>query len=311
LQMVTVIGTPTPLLADKPYFVTSYVHCHAGLLLFAAPRKMLSGRSLYLLDGAGRVVSSLPWNRQGSLLRDAAGDIWFRGPEQTTLLSVTEEQIEDAGTSIPTIEFDEGIVKIEMISGQKYYFRNLLLDHQQADFYCYDHQTGTCSSFLTITDALGLKLRETRGIFETNEFEKRFGEMCFFRPVFAPMALKGDTVLVFDFTDGKILQLDSFHRIIHETDIPFYQRKDLKRLLIHDVAAGRFYVVFENRGIVTICETDPETGNTGFEIVLPAFPFIEQITVDRGELFFLYNDGDERSYQRIYRMPLGVMMASD
>jgi hypothetical protein len=311
LRAFTVFSAPAPLLADKPYYVTSYVHSAAGLLLFATPQKMPSRSSFYLLDTEGNVLASCPWSKQGVLFEDAAGDVWFRGKDQTVLLSVTGNNIMVTETSMPSRDFDAGIARIEVANGDRYYFKNLQYDNQRADFYCYDDQTGKCSSFLTIADPLGMKLRETRDIFETNDFERRFSEMCFFKPVFAPITTKGDTILIFDFIGEKILTLDRKEEVINETAIAVLCRKNLQRELIRDKVTGKFYVLCLKAGISTICEADPLTGNPGMETIIPSFPYIKDISVNNGVVYFLYRETGENSYQRIYRMPLGVMMASN
>ncbi len=304
LKPVSVTALPTPLLADKPWYVTSYVHCRAGLLLFAAPRRMLSQRSLSLVNEKGDVMATLPWSHEGTLMLDAAGDVWFIGRKTAMLLDVSPKSIAATDLNIPIAEFDAGIARIELKHGDRYFFRHLTFDNQKADFYVYDHRAKICDAFCTIADEKGMKLRETRDIFETNEFERRFGEMCFFRPVLAHLLVKDSNLLLVDYSGGEILYFDSSLTLSAKVPIAYHQDKSFERTFIYDKVLQKYYALFEKNGVLAMREVDLATGQPGIEITLPDFPFTEEITVHNGNLWFLYCDTNEQSYKRIYKLPL-------
>lgn len=305
LKTFTLTALPTPLLPEKPWYITSYVHCNAGLLLFAAPRKNLSKRSLYLVDTEGNVTATLLWPRQGTLWVDASGDVWFKGAQTATLLEVDRERISATDLSVPLEEFEKGIARIELASGNSYYFRHLSADNQQADFYHYNHQSRGCEMFYTTSNPLGIKLRETRDIFETNEFERRFGEMCFFRPVAVHLLSCQSHLVLVNYAADEILHLDSTLEVSTAAiPIGYHKSKQFKRNFIYDKATEKYYVLFEKEGIQSIQEINLTTGVPGLRVTLPDFPFTEEISVHNGILWFLYDDGSERGYKRIYRLPL-------
>lgn len=305
LKTFTLTALPSPLLPEKPWYVTSYVHCNAGLLLFAVPRKNLSKRSLYLVEAEGNVSATLPWPHQGTLWVDATGDVWFKGAQTATLLDVEPERISATDLSVPLEEFEKGIARIELANGDHYFFRHLTADNQQADFYHYNHLSNSCEVFFTTADPLGMKLRETRDIFETNEFERRFGEMCFFRPVAVHLLNYHNHLVLVNYSHDEILHFDTTLKSISPAiHITYHKNREFKRNFIYDRVTEKYYVLFEKEGVQTLQEINLETGEPGIRITLPGFPFTEEISVFSGILWFLYDDGSDRGYKRIYRLPL-------
>ncbi|MFO7722346.1 MAG: hypothetical protein R6V49_03895, partial [Bacteroidales bacterium] len=214
-------GSPVNLLPDKPWYVSSYLHCPEGLLLLAYPQRMLARQSLFLLDDNQEVLASVAWKEQASLLQDAVGDIWLKGKEKTWLVKVAPDAITIGAYSLPTKEFEEGIERIVLASGRKYYFGHYSRDNQWLDYYCYHDDRGKTELLTTLTDPLGMKLRETRHIFETNEFERRFGDMCFFAPVYAPVFKVGGELFMFALPDDEIRRYDSMNRLVSTIPVTF------------------------------------------------------------------------------------------
>jgi hypothetical protein len=151
---------------------------------------------------------------------------------------------------------------------------------------------------------LGLKLRETRHIFETNEFERRFADMCFFAPVFAPIHAVDGEVVIFNFGEGKMMFFDSLNTPLREVNIPFHRNKWLKRSLLQDQAQEKFYVIFEERGRVSLHELNVATGELSAAVTLPSFPYMERVTVHKGQIYFLYREDNFLEYKKIFRTGL-------
>lgn len=306
LKAFAVFGAPVNLIPDKPWFVSSYLHCDEGLLLLAYPQKKLTRQSLFLLNENQDVIATTPWKEQGVLVRDAAGGVWLRGKETTWFVVVGKQSIVVGQESLPTKEFDDGIARIEVIRNEQYYFGLYKFDNQWLEYYCYDDRQRQTAGFDTIIDLLGMKLRETRDIFETNEFERRFGEMCFFAPVYAPIARHGEDILMFNYAEGSISVFDSLNRRVLQVPVAYHRQKSFEKMLLHDKVEGRFYAVFETKGIFSIKEINPNTGVLVNEVIIPSFPFIDQITVHNGAIYFLYNETQQAEYKKIFRLKIPV-----
>ncbi len=304
LNTYSVYAKPVDLIPERPWFVTSYLVCDQGLLLLAFPENRLNRQSLFLLNNQQDVVANTPWKEPANLFRDAAGDIWLRGKDRTCLLEIRDNTFTIGSESILTKEFDAGIARIEAIIKDNYYFGHYRLDNQWLDYYCYNLDQDKTFLFESIADPLGLRLRETRDIFETNEFERRFGEMCFFAPVFAPLVKQGQQIMIFNFAEGVITHFDTLNHPVKRIPFPDYRNRSFRKILLHDPAYGRFYAVFESQGISTLKEIDPVNGSCLREIIIPSFPYIEQLSVHSNNLYFLYRDPYMSDYRKIFRMPL-------
>lgn len=304
LNVFSVHGNPVDLIPDKPWFVSSYLHHGEGLLLLAFPQKRLTRQTLFLMDRNMDVVASTPWREQGVLFRDAAGDIWLRGAKNTRAIIVENDEIIIGEEVIPSISFDAGIARIEQKIGSNYYFGHYTFDNQRLDYYCYNDKAKRTYRVATIADKLGLTLRETRDIFETNDFERRFGEMCFFAPLFAPIAQRNAEVVIFNYVYGEIMFFDTTGLNTGSTPVSYHKTAKFRKLLLHDEYSHRFYAVFEERGLFSIREINIYTGELAREITIPSFPYIEQISVQNGKLYFLYKEKKEYEYKKIYMMVL-------
>lgn len=306
LDHFTVVGEPVELIPDKPWFVTSYIHTRYGLLLLAYPQRRLSNQSLFLLNEKGDVLSQYSWRTYGDLFEDAAGDIWLKGRNHTWLIEVNEKEIDIGKMVMKTSDFSSGLEKIKkIINDNFFYFGHHTHDNQWLNYYCYNHRETETQSVYTITNEIGLILRETRHIFETNEFERRFSEMCFFSPVYAPLAKIDNQLLVFDYYDGRIVWIDTTHKITNSVDVDYHHDNQFKEILISDKVTEKFYTVFAKNGIYTIKEIDLDTGGLSKKITLPSFPYIENITVHNGRLYFLYKAHTRHKYKKIYVTPIG------
>lgn len=304
LTVFTVPGQPVNLIPDKPWFVSSYLHCNEGLLLLAFPQKRLNRQTLFLLDKEMEVITSTPWREKGELFRDVSGTIWIRGEKYTSRVNLLYDIITVGEEVLSTKEFDAGIAKIELKIGNNYYFPHFRFDNQWLDYYFYNNYEQKTRLLENISDHRGLILRETRHIFETNEFERRFAEMCFFAPVFAPIAGIENQVVLFNYVDDEIVFYDTTGKKTAGVMPEYHHRKDFKKIFVQDVMTGSCYAVFEDKGICSIGKIDLNTGRIIRDVKIPSFPFVEKISVHDGKLFFLYKEKSEYEYKKIYMMPV-------
>jgi hypothetical protein len=298
-------GTPVNLLPDKPWYVSSYLHCPEGLLLLAYPQRMLTRQSLYLLDDNQEILAAVAWKEQVILVRDAVGDIWLKGKELTWLVKLTADTITVGEYVIPTAEFEAGIERILLATGRKYYFAHYSYDNQWLDYYCYHDDRGKTELLVSMADKLGMKLRETRHIFETNEFERRFGEMCFFAPVYAPMFEIAGELLLFSLPDDEIRRYDSLNNLISSTPVTFHKAPGFKKQILHDKGTGRFYAIFVLQGITCLKEIDVATGKIIYELSVPSYPWVDQLSVFQDRVWFLYKEDKGKEYRKLFMMPVG------
>jgi hypothetical protein len=298
-------GSPVNLIPDKPWYVSSYIHCPEGLLLLAYPQKMLSRQSLFLLDDNQEVLASVAWKEQAALVQDAVGDLWLKGKEKTWLVKVATGEVTIGEFALPTKEFEAGIERILLAAGRKYYFGHYSRDNQWLDYYCYHDDCRKTELLTSIADPLGMKLRETRHIFETNEFERRFGDMCFFAPVYAPVFNLGEELVMFALPDDEIRRYDSLNRLISTTPVTFHKLAGFKKQILYDKATGRFYALFVDRGITSLKEIAIESGKVIYELTVPSYPWIEQLSVYQDRVWFLYKEERGAEYRKIFMMPVG------
>jgi hypothetical protein len=306
LKPFSVYAKPVNLIPDKPWFVTSYVHTTHGLLLLAYPQRKLSNQSLFLLNFDNEVITAVPFREQGDLVLDATKTLWLKTKTFAYSVQIYPDTIKIGEEVIPTADYEAGLERIALVTNDQYYFGHYTCDHQRLDYYCFNAPVDKVILFETVFDHLGMRLRETRDIFETNEFERRFGDMCFFRPVFAPLYKTAERLLMINYAEGKLMYYDSLPALVQEVKLPWHQLKSLKREVLYDQATGKFYALFEANGLSSIREIILNTGSLGPEIKVPDFPYIGHLSVNQGQLYFLYKEQTHHEFRKIYRLTLPV-----
>ena len=297
-------ANPVNILPEKPWYIADYRHTQHGLLLLAYPNRRITNQSLYLLDHNHRVTAVMPWREQGTLYQDAAGYIWLKGRNHYYSVQVAHDALRVGAEKIPAREFDAGMARVNLIHQSRYYFAHYSHDNQWLDYYCFDAGKEITRMVESAYNPLGLRLRETRHFFEEDEFDRRFADMAFFAPVYAPIFSYQHNVVIFNFGEGRLMFFDSSHHLVHEAKMSFHTDRRFTNKLLKDHVKEKFYVVFEERGIITLHELDPVSGKLVDAVAIPSFLFIENITVHNARVYFLYNEDNFFEYKKLFVMDM-------
>jgi hypothetical protein len=304
LKAFSVYASPVNLLPEKPWFIADYIHTAHGILLLAYPQRRLENQSLYLLNEDEQVVTARSWNEQGNLVADATGGIWLKGKNTTWRILVFHDELIVGAEVLPTRDFESGLERIQLVVGDRYYFHHFSHDNQWVDLYCYNAMEQSTQMVECAYDPLGLVLRETRHIFEESEFDRRFADMCFFKPVYAPVHKVEDQIIFFNFAEGMLMFFDTLNQPLGETAIFFHKDRGFRQSLLNDPVTKRFYALFELRGITTVREINLADGTLSDPIEIPGYPFVDQISVYNNQIYFLYKEETFHEYKKIFRMSI-------
>jgi hypothetical protein len=268
---------------------------------WAIPKRNLNLLPFFLIDAHGEVIYSQEAISRGNLIKDVMGNIRFQTDDSTWILEIDTNSIAyfDA---VPTKTYKEKLSLFTASLNGNFYFKNFKDDDQVLEYYCYKTADSSLLGFATIINEEGLALRETRHIFERNEFEKRFSEMCIFDPIYAPMAVLDSNLYLFNYVDDKLEIYSSDNKQLAQKTINFHKEKGFYELLLLDEGKRKFYAVYRKNGIFYLAEIDTSKAIISSNIKIPEFEYIEKLQVKDGIAFFLYKKSMANSYKRLFKM---------
>jgi hypothetical protein len=225
-------------------------------------------------------------NKGWQIFRDST-EFFFSEPFEERLLDTAEKRLAE-------IKEDTVLIRDYFLSGQGISYYYLVAGSGESDV------------FRTYINEEGVNMLYWGPFFNGNEFDRRFAEEIFFKPVNIPVFVRDSSkIVVFNFIEGTIEHLSSItDHDCKSVDLQFHKDKTWTGEILYDRAQDKFYTTFSNKGVSTISEIDIYTGQIIIENSLQGYAHIERITVWNGKLYFLYKKhyGDE--YKRLYMSSL-------
>jgi hypothetical protein len=130
-----------------------------------------------------------------------------------------------------------------------------------------------------------------------------FDRNIWFKPVYAPLFVVKDTILVFDHYRGRLCKYDtSFHRcgevpIVHHLA---RQGKDWKGRIVQDGRTGELYAEYERYGQGWLQRIDPTTGRPG-AITRLTYKYPEKVQVYDGGVYYIHRPPGTVLKRTLYR----------
>ncbi|HLP11497.1 MAG TPA: hypothetical protein VK177_06135 [Flavobacteriales bacterium] len=132
-----------------------------------------------------------------------------------------------------------------------------------------------------------------------------FPNSLYYKPVYAPMFVRNDSVMMFDHYANFIYYFDESNNLLDSSAINYHLGKDgknwKKQLMIDDVTR-KIYSVFEKNGTFILAEIDARgriTRNTNLDYKYP-----EKIKVHNGYMYFNYRPFESQQNKYLYKQPL-------
>lgn len=130
-----------------------------------------------------------------------------------------------------------------------------------------------------------------------------FQHNIWFKPVYAPLFVAGDTLLVFDHASAR---LRKFTRGLVETasvPLPYLAEQGGRyrpMSIIQDRADGKLFALFQHNGIQWVRPIDPVSGALGLRVRL-TFRYPERTQVYGGHVYYVYRPVESLQKRTIYR----------
>ena len=119
------------------------------------------------------------------------------------------------------------------------------------------------------------------------------------KPVYNPLKIIGNQVVLFDFEDDKIVIYDSAFKLIRTVPVTFHKSEYWDNTIYIDQTNHKCFGRFIKQGIVTLKQIDLTTGKTEGEVVLQHI-YPKKIRINDDNVYYLYHELSEGSRNKQY-----------
>jgi len=285
---------------DEPYFITDYRIMDGNLLALAYKNRMSSKQYLVMFTAAGKKISEIEIKNNKGLYQDPdehcyiiIEDLGYQIFLKDGILSFSESfsaaLIDTARNCFAESRDDTLLLK-------RYYCNNQVLS-----YYSWEKTSNKAEEFQTYINEDAIQMISWGCFFDGNEFDRRFTEQIFFKPVKAHVFVREHDVVVFNCIEGKIeFYSGLIGTLVSETTIMFFQDKTWSGDIFYDQLKDQFYTSFIRKSTTFVTLVNLDTGEIGEEIGLNGYSHIEKIKIYDGDLFFLYKKYYGDDYKRLY-----------
>jgi hypothetical protein len=315
-------GVPDTVFESKRLSVADFELLENGnLVLLAYPKQLKKGSELLLYDGIDVLNTfSVPGTAE-ELVRDYRGN-----PHVLCKENVYGLYIENSKIGIGTIEKDyyfKYLAPIVDTNYSKMFFTNFSKDYPAFNYFAFDQMDSTYSKIIEIKDELMMELYRseykwvdirTKLWAKNKELEtgidaeiwvgaNYFTQSPYYKELYAPMFLKNDTVIVFDYYKDKMFFFDAAGNKLDSISIyHHYQPKTTgwKKQLIQDRFTGEVYALFDKAGYSYLGQIDLKTGEIKEKVRLE-FRYIEKIAIQNNFVYYIYRPFESTQKKFLYK----------
>lgn len=225
---------------------------------------------------------------------------------------------------LPAEDFNTMIRPCIDTVAKKIYFSNYRPDYPRFKYFTYNGEDSTSQQVREIVDkplALAhdfeyffLKPRDkltAMKIAQEYKADKQdvaalmtgFGTSKWFTPLYAPLFIRKDTILIFDHYVNALLKYDTAANLIDSIPIDYHKPKNWKeweRLLVEDESNGELYAVYLKGGYYYLKKIDQATGKITATYKLTN-TYVHHIHVRDGYVYYIYRPFESLQKKFLYR----------
>lgn len=312
----TVFGSPE-------YSVEDFIITDKGLILLAYEKTLAKGSRLLITDATQSIQSALSLDFYAiHLYTDYNHQHYVVGEHSAYRIQLHNDSI------LLTREEDEVFKEftqriIDSVYG-KYYFTNYQDIYPAFNFYSLKAKDSVAQLLHAVKDdfMMELYLSEFKYVKPQEKLwavrqeaktgidkeiwigAKYFTHSLYYKPVYAPMAVFGDTAYIFDHYKDKLLRVDCRNdQKLDSTSITYHHamgKDKWKQPLIFDDALHKAYALFQNKGNLYLRKINLETGQIDLAIQL-YYRYVHKVSVHNGYAYYIYRPFESAQKKFIYR----------
>jgi hypothetical protein len=304
------------------FSVADYEFYEDKLVLLTYTRN-LAHPKVMLVDASQKVLSSyeLPDEAQ-KLYKDYMGFINVICRENVFRVKITDNVIGLA--SLPVDEFNAKITPCIDTIEKDIYFSNYSKDYPEFTYYAFNTADSSLHPFKTVTDQEQLKeynmeyyflkpkeklyARKLAAEYEVDKHRiaavmSGLTNSIFYTPLYAPLFIINDTVLVFDHYSNAILSYNKRYEHLDSVSIDYHHPKswrEWKHEIIVDKDNHKAYALYQKNGFYYLKQIDLRSGKiiSSFKLLNQ---YVEHIRVKNDFVYYVYRPFESLQEQFVYK----------
>jgi hypothetical protein len=322
-HVVSAKAKPDTVYGSKKHSVADFEFYEENMILLAYDKTLKKGSKLLYVNEDQVIMDSyyVP-DRAKELFRDYMGNInvvcenkvYFVRVDNGTL-NLSEIPKDDFNSLMkPCIDTIENII----------YFSNFDPSFPAFEYYAYNPEDSSSTKLRYMIDEQLMeffraeyKYMSTRAKLEAFRTELRTGidkeivgaymtgfqHSIYYNPLYAPMFVVEDTVMIFDHYKNQLIKYDSDHNPIDSISISYHntdKKSGWEELLIKDTDNNKIYAAFLRNGIHYIKKVDTQSGATTDSFRL-TYKWVENIQIKGDWVYYIYRPFESIQKKFIYK----------
>jgi hypothetical protein len=327
IDQVEVLGERiTRFFPRKYFYALDYAFLNDKMVIIGYDQSRLNYGKLLLTNLSQDTLSARPISKPKGLFKDAFGNIHLFARDSVYQILLQNNKL---SLIYPTHESDFlEVLKLQIADNHTFVFKDTYGDGQLHLYsridtitkkvdtiqLVYDHQKYPDSRFaqrhrqarlpqLTIDymgqmDTTAAGVRAANRLFQSTYFDN----FIIHNPIISLVFEYGNDYIIFDIanTDIHSVSMDSLKARTVTMDFPIHSKR--VKYFVQDEFTKKIYWVYYHGNKVLLGEVDPATGKIVNQLETPSFPYIENIKIRNGEIWFLYQPRLGETVRSLYRM---------
>lgn len=318
---------PDTVFGTWKFSVEDYEFYEDKLLLLTFERN-LNHPKVMLADDSQKILSSFSIPDEAKrLYKDYLGFINIICAEHIYRIKIKDNTIHLA--SLPVEDYKRLIMPCIDTLANDIYFSNYSKDYPEFTYYAYNPSDKKANALKTVTDYEQLagynmeyyflkpKQRlECRKLADEYNVDRQrvaaamsgLTTSVFYTPLYAPLFIMRDTVLVFDHYSNSIFKYNNQHQQIDSIPVSYNHPqnwREWKHQLIVDKEANRVYAVYQKNGFYSLKQIDIYNGKITGTFKL-TYKYVKNIKIKDGYVYYVYRPFESLQEQFIYKELISV-----
>ena len=303
LPGATVVApVPEPLLGEGRFYITDYEFMDGNILLLGFREKKVWMRCLLLVTPDGDTLASAELTEAKGLYSDCAGGIWVIQKETATIVFFEDDRLQ-LGEKESLDHFYKWSPYVVACDDKFYYIQEHTRMGQALINYVYRPERDSLWMFSEILNGDGIARNRWGAMFDGSEADLRFQYEIMNKPIYAPLFLRNDSVIIFNFPENSLQVYHSGGTDEASIEMTTAKIRGELREVLADQATGRFFTLIENNGRYHL-EMLSADAKAVAVWQIPEFRFPEKIGVMNNICYFLYTEKTGEQYRRLYSFKL-------
>lgn len=301
---------PDTVVGNNAFFIQDFEFSGKDMLLLTTDRYS-DKWSVQLVSEEQKVLCKcpIPVDDVIRLYHDFLGYTNVICKEEVYRVKITDQKI--ILQQLPKGDFEWMILPCVDTTRNGIYYSNYRDDYPEFTYYLY-HRLDSTKTFLHRVVDKDLELQYSfeydflkprdkliaRKLAQENGMDKHdvaaimtdFAHQRWFTPLYAPMFLVHDTVLIFDHYCDKLYKYDAQTKLVDSVKISYHHPekwREWKRELVKDDVNDNIYGVFLKDGFTQLKEIDRYSGEIA-TISKLSFPYVDKVKVKDGYAYYIY-----------------------